>query len=466
MKKMYNIILITIDCLRADHLSCFGYKKTLTPNIDKLAEGGVLFHNAFSNGPYTAMSFPSIFTSTYPLMYPHILENDLFLSDERTSFVQILKKHGYKTAAFHSNPHLSAYFGYGKGFDVFKDHVLKDGIQPSNLTSKVKEKIKSKYSKNRRIYSILKKLYSSRYWFKLYFQRTRPYIGAHDINREALEWISKTRKNFFVWLHYMDLHVPYLPPQPFLSHIRSVWLQKKTIYKNKSKGSLQEVSTKDLKHLVNLYDRALSYVDYELGVFLECLKDFGIDVDNTFIIVTSDHGEEFMEHGDLGHLNKLYDELLHVPLIIANPSLPREKIDNQVGHIDLAPTIMDLVGLKKEPFFLGSSLVPYMKFPEKTEEKNIISEYWYKNEIGYSLRTKGWKLIITFNKIGIKKELYDLNNDPREQINMAEYEEMITKKLVRYIKKHIAMEKKCFEASSKKKRLLRKIRNLKMKMKS
>jgi len=144
MKRTYNIIFITIDCLRADHLSCFGYNKISTVNIDKLAENGVLFYNAFSNGPYTAMSFPSIFTSTYPLMYPYIHENDLFMSDERTSFVQILKKHGYKTAAFHSNPHLSAYFGYEKGFEVFKDHILEDKTHSPNLTSKVKDKIKPK----------------------------------------------------------------------------------------------------------------------------------------------------------------------------------------------------------------------------------------------------------------------------------------------------------------------------------
>jgi len=291
-------------------------------------------------------------------------------------------------------------------------------------------------------------------------------VRAGDINREALEWISNTQKNFFVWLHYMDLHAPYLPPQPFLRHIRSLHLQKKTIYKNKSKGSLQKISAEDLKNLVDLYDKALSYVDHELGSFLNRLKDLGIDVDNTVIIVTSDHGEEFMEHGDLGHLNKLYDELLHVPLIIAGPDLPRERIENQVSHVDLAPTIIDLAGLKVDPLFLGSSLISYMKSQRDTDEKDIISEYWYRNEMGYSLRTKRWKFIMTFNETAIKKELYDLNNDPNEQINLAEDEKLITKKFARQINKHIAMERRCFEISSKKKALQRKIRKLKMKMRS
>ena len=156
--------------------------------------------------------------------------------------------------------------------------------------------------------------------------------------------------------------------------------------------------------------------------------------------------------------------MLHVPLIIAGPDLPNEKVENQVSHIDLAPTIMDLVGVKDEHFFLGSSLVSYIKSQRDIDEKNVISEYWYRNEIGYSLRTKRWKFIVTFNKATIKKELYDLNNDPKEQINLAEDEKRITQKFVRCINKHIDIERRCFEISSKKKALQRKIRKLKMRM--
>lgn len=139
---MQNVILLTIDSLRADRLDSLGYSRKITPNIDRLAKKGVLFSTAIANGPYTACSFPSILTSTYALMYPRFKENNLFLSDERTSIAEALSRHGYATAAFHDNPHLAAYFGYDRGFDVFEDHLkeMNDGSFASGMKRKVKRR--------------------------------------------------------------------------------------------------------------------------------------------------------------------------------------------------------------------------------------------------------------------------------------------------------------------------------------
>jgi len=467
---MYNIILITVDCLRADHLSCFGYNRISTPNIDKLAEKGAIFYNAFSNGPYTTMSFPSIFTSTYPLMYPYIKENNLFITDERTSFVDVLKRYGIRTAAFHSNPHLSGYFGYNKGFDLFEDHISRASrsrarnISVSNNLKKIGAKIKAK---DTNLYKILKKGYDfiqkTNRDLGLYLKKDYPYIKAEVLNQEVLNYVSKNPKKFFVWIHYMDIHAPYLPPQPLINHIRNLHLQKRTIYKNKNKGDLKKISNRDIQHLVNLYDKGISYIDHELGKLLKHLKNFDIHLDNTYIILTSDHGEEFMEHGDLGHLPKLYDDRLHIPLIIAGPGLEKKKVKNQVSLINLAPSILDLIGANNDTSFLGDSLIPLITLSPNKEDEDVISEYWFKDERGYSYRTKKWKCIITFNPFDIKKELYNLIIDPEEQINIAEKNKSITKKYFNLIKTHINMERKSFKTLTDKKRLKNRIKKLKTK---
>lgn len=459
----HNIVLITIDCLRADHVSCLGYHRKTTPTIDELSEKGVLFSTAISNGPYTATSFPSILTSTYALMSPPVEEKTSFLSYERPSIAEIFQKNGYMTAAFHSNPLLSDFFGYDKGFDLFQDHVRKTNSH--GFISKHKRKIKRKYANEPRFYRIFKRAESffsrKKSELAIYLKRYAPYEKAETINREALEWIAsagQNEKNFFIWIHYMDVHTPYLPPQSLLKHISAVRLWRES----ETKG---EVSSTNLKRLIKLYDEEIRYTDHELGVFLKNLQELDVGLHNTSVIVTSDHGDEFMEHGGLGHgpitvRPKLYDELLRVPLVIAGESLPRKKVDNQVSLLDLGPTILELVGLEKSSGFLGKSLVPQI-ISQSTLERAVISEYESEGERGYSYRTKNWKYILTFNQEP-RIELYNLRKDATEQKNVANEKWSKTRTFERKIKGHISMEE-CINSATlaEKRRIRRKISKIK-----
>lgn len=435
---LHNVILLTIDCLRADRLSSHGYSRRVTPNIDRLAEKGVLFSTAIANGINTACSFPSILTSTYALMYPRFKENTLFLTHERTSIAEVLGRNGYATAAFHSNPHLAACFGYDKGFDVFEDH-MGTRQESQGFVTRVKRKIERKHDKEHGFYKILRsgKSFLSLWKLRKYLGQFVPYPKAEIINREAVEWISNNLNGFFVWMHYMDVHQPYFPPQPLLQHFRAVRLGDR-IWKD---GRI--ISHSDLKMFTELYDKEVRYVDHQLGRFFEKLKELGIWLENSYIIITSDHGEEFMEHGGVGHgpngdRPRMYDELLRVPFIIGGPELPHKKVDNQVALIDLAPTIVELIGLGKNVPFLGQSLVPHIK-SSFVGEKGVISEFQYRKQRAYSYRTRNWKYILALNG-EVRSELYNLKVDPAEQENIAKQAPSEVRKLKRLIRNHILFE--------------------------
>lgn len=462
-----NVILITIDCLRADHVSCLDYARETTPNIDRLAEKGLLFSTAISNGAYTAPSFPSILTSTYALMYPRFKENSLFISDERTSIAQVLKQHGYQTAAFHDNPHLAAYFGYDRGFDEFEDHI-KD-FHNHRFASRVKQKVKERHADKSRLYQILRNVkgfFAAREKkLKRYLGKDVPYQRAEIINQEAITWVSKNPKPFFLWIHYMDVHSPYLPPLSLFDsrahYVRAVKLADKM---DKHRESL---SLDDVKTLIRLYDMEVKHVDYALGLFLEKLEELGISLEDTFFIITSDHGEEFMEHGGIGHgpkgvKPKLYDEIIHVPLIIAGPGLSHRRIDNQASLLDLAPTIVQLIGLERVKAFLGCNIVSPALPSQSAEERGVISEYQYKELRGYSYRTRKWKYILTLNGDARSEELYSLEKDSAEQRDLAGQMLSEMEKFRKIVNAHISMEKSVDLATlAEKKRIRRKINKIK-----
>ena len=457
----YNVILITIDCLRADHIGCLGYTKNATPNIDRLAEKGVVFSTAISNGAYTAPSFPAILTSTYALMYPRFKENNLFLSDERTSIAEVLKQHGYYTAAFHDNPHLASYFGYDRGFDIFEDHIKTSKRHRS--ASILKQKVEKKYAVEGRFYRILRNVdffLDTIRKLKIYLGTDVPYRRAEIINQEAISWVSKNLRPFFLWIHYMDVHYPYLPPQSFLDHIHAVRLANKLV------KHMEKLSFEDVEALIDLYDREVKYVDSELGLFLGKLEDLGISLNDTFFMVTSDHGDEFMEHGGIGHgpvglEPKLYDEIIHVPLVVTGPELPHRKVDDQVELLDLAPTILDLVGLEDIDAFLGNSIARLALLSESQKEKGVISEYQYKEMRGYSYRTKNWKYILTLNGGDRSEELYNLQEDPIEQRNLSDQMPSEIERFREIVNAHISMERRVnLATSAEKKRIQRLSRKL------
>jgi arylsulfatase A-like enzyme len=443
-----NLILITIDCLRADHLSCLGYPKKTTPNLDSLASAGVLFTQAISVSNWTPASFISIFTSTYPSMYG----GELWVINRRTSVTQILKEHGYHTAAFHSNPWLSSYYGYNKGFDTFDDSMPESRCEspltkPQKLIKEIvgtKGKVYEFLSRTYRIYAGLRaKMHAA-------LVARHPYVKGEDLNRKATSWLRGNPSNFFLWIHYMDAHEPYIPSSRFTSplkryHLLSLFRRGHTLP--------ETLSSQELSELIDLYDAQISYVDKVIGSLVRKLKRSNI-LDNTFIIATADHGQQFVEHGHAYHDVDLYDELIHVPLIISGPGLEGKVIGQQVSLLDLAPTILDILKAENPKNFLGNSLLPLVNGNRARTRLEVISEAdianTYRYKVGMlprldvsrrmiSIRTEKWKYIYSE---GERDELYDLESDPKETRNVIDAEPEIAAELRAKIMAHIEFEEK------------------------
>jgi len=445
-----NLILIIIDCLRADHLSCLGYSKRTTPNLDKLAGAGVLFSQAISVSHWTAPSFISLFTSTYPLMYG----GKLFVTNRGGTITQALKEHGYATAAFHSNPWLSSYWGYHRGFDTFDDGIPKN-ISKSIL-SRPRKLGKKIIGNNGKLYEFLSEIYNALVGC--------PYIKGEDLNKKAISWLHDNQDNFFLWMHYMDVHQPYLPTKGVSSlfkkqHIaklnkkagQCVWSHYLELHE-RTNSKLAGLSPKELKEIIALYDARVSYVDDMIDSLLRMLKQSSI-LNNTFVIITADHGQQFMEHGNYGHRFCLYDELIRVPLIIFGPGLKSNVISQQISLLDLAPTILDILKLEKPNTFLGDSLLPLIDGCSLEDRKfGAISEADMRgtcilelktrrldaNQKMISLRTAKWKYIYTE---GGQDELYCLGDDPKETKNVIAAEPDIATELRAKIMAHIEFEK-------------------------
>jgi len=407
-----NIVLVTIDALRAKNLGCLGYSRNTAPHLDGLAERGILYSKAFSNGPTTPFSFPSIMTSVYPLMLSDI---GLPESGLRT-IAEVLKEQGYATAAWHPNPFISSAYNYDRGFDVFKD--------PESWSSQ-KERVRlgvtrhtKKWPKIHRFArSINNKLFRRTFSFA---QKT-----AGQIVDAASSWIAERHQPYFVWMHFNDTHHPWYPKKNYLGRFRSKSLSPKKAKKlvdklKKNPDNIWEnIRPGEMADIIDLYDSEIAYTDDMLGRFF----DSAVDLKNTVVFVTSDHGEEFGEHGGF-HRNKPYDEMIHVPLIIAGGDLPQgQKIDAQLPLIDLPPTILEVCGIPKPPEFLGSSLTH--RVDEEHKERAVYVEYNrrlldgenYEGET-LALRKNGWKYI----KRESGEELYHLETDPGEKINLLHQE--------------------------------------------
>lgn len=426
-----NVILLTIDGLRADRLGYAGYNRNSTPNIDVLAKESVNFSCAFSTAPVTLHSFPSILTSTYPLDY----QGPKKIARPRVLISEVLKENGYLTAAFHSNHFLSGLFGYDKGWDFFEA-----GVDPHFFTPKRAKQGKiSTFLKNlfREIYlSIFPHVYFLvRYLvYKLKGSHFKlPYAKASAISQVAKEFISASRnqeKPFFVWLHFMDVHQPDLPkdyylkerPLKYYEYVSTDFWGVWKIYSRKK--AFQRFVAKNLaKRISGFYDSGIEYLDRQLGDLFNFLKEQGV-YDNSIIILSADHGNEFMDHQGLGHCDKLYNELLHVPFLIKATGQNSKNVSRRVSLLDLAPTVCDLLNIKKPPAFKGKSLLHDFEGPifhqtiaEAKGPEDLLRQE-NKEQRKIACQHRNFKYI--WNNKNRTEELFDLLQDPKEQNNLLQ----------------------------------------------
>jgi len=358
-----NVLLITVDTLRADYLSCYGGKAVPTPNMDALAARGVRFAQAIAQVPLTAPSHACILTGTYPPVHK-LRDNGGFILDSGVpTLATIAQQAGFETAAFVAAAVLDHAYGLNRGFNRYSDEMTTKrgmGALPGVV----------------------------------------PEVRAEIITRRALDWLDSQlqpgggkilKRNFFLWVHYYDPHFPYDPPQPFRARFAK-----------------------------NLYGGEVAYADAQLEELLKGLTDRGLR-ENTLVMLVGDHGESLGEHGEFTHGVFLYDSTLHVPMIMAGPGIPANRvITGQVRTIDIMPTIVRWLGLLVGEKAQGANLLPAL-----TSGENVPANYAYSETI-YPKTNLGWAELRAVRTPVYKwiqapiPELYRLETDPKESHNVQD----------------------------------------------
>lgn len=402
-KNRPNVLLFVFDALRPDHLGCYGYTRPTSPNIDNFAAKGTLFEKAYSNSSWTKPSIASLFTSLYPHEHKSItresnLDNRLF------TLAEFFQNRYYKTVCIQTNPFISNEFNFNQGFCLYVDMINKE---------------------------------------------------AKDVTETFLSWLNyNSKKPFFAYLHYMDTHFPYNSPQEYISKFGKeqsrFWSPTNLTIPDLRVLNKIAFTEEDRKSLVNRYDGAINYIDYNFSLIVDKLADLNL-LNKTIIIITADHGEELFDHDNIDHGHSLYEEIIRVPLIIGGlKSIPQARIKMPFQLKDLFPLIISLAGINK------NSNISYKQVSsEQSIHKTIIfAEGTLYGDEKKALIVDNWKLIENtgiFLPDNLKLygnlteylscqndnnlELYDLTNDPKEQINLCNNSERL-RRLFNLLKKY------------------------------
>lgn len=377
-----NIVLITVDALRADRLGVYGYTRPTSPAIDAFAREAVIVTDAIAQAPYTKASIGSLFTGLFPTAHKaHTTalpvsalmdgaadgdtpEMSDVLSAKLDTLAEALAAAGYRTYGFSTNPFLIPDFGFAQGFERFQ-----------------------------------------------FFADGTAYAAARSVLPAALAAIdARDPRPFFVWIHLMEPHNPYAPPEPFRSMFPPA-APPRVIDSKLIPPWLSIDGSRDLNLYSARYDAEIRTVDAALEQFWNALKGRGL-WDDTVVALTSDHGEEFMEHGGLEHNTSLYDEQLRVPLIVRVPGLAPRRVRAQAQLVDLYPTLAALAGARTPEDLHGGDLRPVLA------GDTVGEPYAYAEIVGrrFAVRTVEWKLISSLQG---GRQLFDLTTDPGEQENLA-----------------------------------------------
>ena len=370
-----NVIVALVDTLRADHMSCYGYPRETTPNIDRLAESGVLFERARSQSACTFPSVNSLLTSRYASVFHNQEEGEMGIPERYPSLPELMSDHGYATVAVSASPIVRATpskhnpgGGFGRGFDVFDERPL---------------------------------------WRE-----------AAYVNHLALQHLENTREPFFLYLHYMDPHDPYRTPNAFGGPFARDHQGPEFIVEGDpnpiaemlyDEGPGVAFTERDIEHLVDLYDDEIAYFDQEFGKLVAQLARRGV-LERTILVLLSDHGEEFMEHGHIKHCRVLFDSSTRTPLIVWHPNVRTgRRVERPVQNVDVVPTVVDYLEMSPpEDRFRGASLRPLID-GRGSDHALAFSDQGRWRSVDDGRR----KLIL--DGLTRTRQLYDLEQDPGEQ---------------------------------------------------
>jgi len=388
-KRDPNVLVLVIDALRPDHLGCYGYARATSPTLDALAQRGVLFADATSASTYTRAAVASIFASVHPAAHGVFSQGRQVevLSDEYTTLAETLKARGYRTAAFMPNPSLHRSFNFGQGFDLYDDDLMTSEGPAHEV-----------------------------------------YETARKINDRALRWLRGGReKPFFAYLHYRDVHAPYMPPPPYDAMFPRAAAGRpltRAEYGSQPVDIRSPRRFRDLDSYIGQYDGEIRYTDDRLAELLDTLDKEGF-LDETVLFVTADHGEGFLEHGAWTHGTDVYEELTRVPLLLVLPHGKHagRRVEAPVQTIDIYPTVLALLGSRIPAELQGKSLFDAIE-GDADPHRPVFSEARVprsKRLVGrgqiVAVRADGWKLI--FNRTTGRTELYHLAEDPAERNDLS-----------------------------------------------
>lgn len=404
-----NVLFITIDTLRADHLGCYGYERDTSPSIDAFADGAIVFENCISQATSTLPSHASIFTALYPPAHG-VINNLLGLSDSVPSLVNVFKDYGYTTGAIVSNVVLESRFGLDQGFSTYDEEMNSREL-------------------NRRKF------------------RERRADSATDA---AIAWLRKNEgESFFLWVHYVDPHGAYFPPPEYRKmFVGDEWFSEGEEVRVAEENFVPHTIPKyqelsdigNPSYYISQYDGEIRFTDDHVGRLLDFIEKSGLSPD-TIVVLTADHGESFTER-DLyfTHTFRTYDEQARIPLIMKFPGEgagAAARIKSQVRAIDIFPTLLEKTGLENPHPVHGRSLAKLMSAAGKGHAKEILTEKArsiadtaiiysdygieaLEKKMGAqkSIRAGRWKL--TLNSRDGSVELYDLEHDRFERDNLAQ----------------------------------------------
>jgi arylsulfatase len=378
-----------VDTLRADHMSAYGYERETTPFINRFASQGFVFEHARSQASCTFPSVNSLLTSRNPAIFTRQEVDHLGIPDEYPSIAEILKRHGYRTIAVSASPIVRAtpsdfnpIGGFDRGFDTFVEDPL--------------------------------------------------WGPGGQVNRAIIRQLDAVEEPFFLYAHYMEPHGPYRPPERYTKRFAGEYdghhfIKRgnpvpigKMLYDN---GPHYDITDRDIQHLVDLYDDEIRYFD---GVFRRLIKYLERRdlLDRTLIIISSDHGEEFLEHGQIKHCRGVWDTVTRVPLIFRLPGVEGgHRFGNAVQNLDIVPTLLDYLGIESEGLELeGTSLRPLFEGREPSRR------YAFSDQREYRSADDGRFHLILNGEDGTTT-LFDLRSDPGEQRDLFRSDHSEAKRL-------------------------------------
>ncbi len=383
-----DILLISIDSLRPDHLGCYGYARPTSPIIDKLAAEGVRCASAVSTTSWTLPAHAAMFTGLVDSTHG-LVDNGLSLGDEHRTLAEVLKANGYDTAGFFGGPYLHPTFGLSQGFDHYQSCMtaLPDSATDQAIRGLSQSDVDPSHA---------------------------DITGPRTVE-EFVRWLDmpKDERPRFAFVHLWDVHYDYIPPEKYAKIFDPDYTGKLDVRNFSTNPSIHpSMDARDFQHLVAMYDGEIRFTDDIVGQLLDALRARG-RLENTLVVITADHGEEFFEHLGKGHQHSLWEELIRIPLIFHWPKQlkPGSVVPDQVRLIDVMPTILTFAGVEKQPAVQGRDIGPLLA-GRKLEPATALCELLVDRKDLRVLRTNELK---AFRNAPSKKTgVFDLVDDPKE----------------------------------------------------